>query len=88
MFGVVKAWTSEKDEIELDGYRYVCKLRKKNGQIGRFSGSGVTFYKEKLYHWVQMLNNIGINAMWVILKADNGKDRYRCMLQSSERIDV
>jgi hypothetical protein len=41
IFGIVE--TSEKDEIELDGYRYVSKVRKRNDQIGRCSGGAGMF---------------------------------------------
>jgi hypothetical protein len=46
---------TEKDEIELDSYRYVSKLRKRNDQTGRCSGRVGIFYKEKLYRRVQVL---------------------------------
>jgi hypothetical protein len=48
IFGVVEIWTSEKDEIELDGYTCMSKVRKRNYQIGRCSGGVGVFYKEKL----------------------------------------
>jgi hypothetical protein len=38
------------------------------------SGGAGIFYKEKLYQRVHTLNNVETNAMWVILKADDGKE--------------
>jgi hypothetical protein len=73
IFGVVE--TSEKDEIELD----VSKVRKRNDQIGRCSGGVGMFYKEKLYQRVQLLNNVGTNVLWIILKADEGKEGRICI---------
>jgi hypothetical protein len=32
------------------------------------------FYKEKLYQRVQLLNNVGPNGLWIILKIDEGKE--------------
>jgi hypothetical protein len=52
IFGIIETWTSEKDEIELDDYRYVSKIRKRNDQIGTCSGGVGIFYKEKLYQRV------------------------------------
>jgi exonuclease III len=74
IFGVIETWTSEKDEIELDGYKYVSRIRKRNVQIGRCSSGVGIFYKEKLYQRVQLLNNVGTNVLWIILKADEGKE--------------
>jgi hypothetical protein len=88
IFGPIETWTSEKDEIELDGYRYVSRIRKRNDQVGRCSGGVGIFYKEKLYQRIQLLNNVGPNVLWIILKADEGKDMYRCMLQPTEMIEV
>jgi hypothetical protein len=90
IFGVIETWTSERDEIELDGYRYVSRKRKRNDQVGRCSGDVGIFYKEKLYQRVQLLNNVGPNVLWIIWKQTKGKreDMYRCMLQPTERIEV
>jgi hypothetical protein len=52
--GFIETWTSEKDELELDGYRYMSKVRKINDQIGRCSSGVGIFYKEKLYQRVQL----------------------------------
>jgi hypothetical protein len=51
--GVVETLTSEKDEIKLDGYRYVSKVRQRNSQIRKCSIGVAIFYKEKLYQWVK-----------------------------------
>jgi hypothetical protein len=79
IFGVIETWTAEKDEIELDGYRYVSRIRKANDQVGRCSGGVGIFYKEKLYPRVQLLNNVGPNVLWIILKADEGKEGKVCI---------
>jgi hypothetical protein len=79
IFGVIQTWTSEKDEIELDGYRCVSKIRKRNNQTGRCSGGVAIFYKEKLYQRVQLLNNVGTNILWMISKADEGKVGRICI---------
>jgi hypothetical protein len=79
VFGVIETWTSEKDEIELDGYRCVPRIRKKNDQVGRCSSGVGIFYKEKLYHRVQLLNNVGLNVLWIIMKADKGKEERICV---------
>jgi hypothetical protein len=60
---VTETWTSGKDETELDGYRFVSKLRKRNHQVGGCSNGFGTFYKEKLYQRVQVLHNAETNAM-------------------------
>jgi hypothetical protein len=67
----------------------MSKLRR-NEQIGGCSGGVGIFYKEKLYQRIQVLNNVETNVMWTNLKADEGKRKniYRCMLQSTDRIEV
>jgi hypothetical protein len=74
IFRVIETWTAEKDETELDGYRYVSRIRKINDQVGRCSGGVRIFYKEKLYPRVRLLNNVGPNVLWIILKADKGNE--------------
>jgi hypothetical protein len=66
----------------------VSRIRKISDQVHRCSGGVGIFYKEKLYPRVQLLNNVGPNVLWIILKADEGKDMYRCMLQPTKRIEV
>jgi hypothetical protein len=61
IFGVIETWTAEKNDTEIDGYRYVSTIRKRNDQTGRSSGAVGLFYKEKLYLRVQLLNNVGAN---------------------------
>jgi hypothetical protein len=46
VFGVIETWSAEKYEIELDGCRYVSRIRKINDQVGRCSGGVGIFYKE------------------------------------------
>jgi hypothetical protein len=41
-------------------------------------GVGI-FYKEKLYQKVQLLNNVGPNGLWIILKTDEGKEGKVCI---------
>lgn len=41
--------------------------------MDRCSGGVATFYKVKLYQCIQALNNVETNAMWVIMKEDEGK---------------
>jgi hypothetical protein len=45
IFGVTETWSAEKHEIELDGYRYVSRIRKINDQARRCSG-GVEILKK------------------------------------------
>jgi hypothetical protein len=52
----------------------VSKIRKRNKQVVRCSGGVGIFYKEKLYHRIQLLNNVGPNVLWIILKAEEGKE--------------
>jgi hypothetical protein len=79
IFGVIETWTAERDEIEIDGYRYMSRIRKINDQSGRCSGGVGIFYKEKLYQRVQLLNNVGPNGLWIISKTDAGKEGKLCI---------
>jgi hypothetical protein len=57
----------------------VSRIRKRNYQSGRCSGGVGLFYKEKLYQRVQLLNNVGPNGLWIILKTDEGKEGKVCI---------
>jgi hypothetical protein len=63
IFVAIETWTSEKDETEFDGYRYVSKLRKKDNQIGSSSSHVAVIQKEKY------VSGFKYYIYWMILKA-------------------
>jgi hypothetical protein len=58
----------KKDRIILDGYRCVLKSRKKNEHNMRGSDWVAIMYNKKLCKPIQILNKLGTNPLWEILK--------------------
>ncbi len=63
--GLVETWTTVRSNVQVSGYRHVCKHRPKRKRKGRLSGGLILYYKAHYDRYVTVLSCQHEDVMWV-----------------------